>query len=59
MFGHRDKKDPVEHATPNPDRAASSDDAGDEAQELTDWEQVEMQRRLQLETQYFEGGMEG
>ena len=59
MFGrHHDKPDET-HATPNPDRAKSSDDAGDEAEELTDWEQIEIQRRLQLEVQSFEGGMEG
>ena len=59
MFGHHHKKDEVEHAAPSPDRVASSDDAGDEAEELSEWEQIEIQRRLQLEVQSFEGGIEG
>ena len=45
--------------TPGDDPAVSSDDSGDEADELSEWETIEMQRRLQLETQYFEGGIEG
>ncbi|WP_243076782.1 hypothetical protein [Microbacterium sp. SS28] len=59
MFGRHDKKDEGEQAAPSPDRVASSDDSGDESEELSEWEQIEIQRRLQLEVQSFEGGMEG
>jgi len=45
--------------TPKDDATISSDDAGDESEELSDWEAVQIQRRLQLEVQAFEGGIEG
>lgn len=45
--------------TPNEDPARSSDDSGDEAEELTAAEAVEIQRQIQLEVQRFEAGMEG
>ena len=44
---------------PDEDRVRSSDDAGDEAEELTAAEAIEIQRQIQLEVQRFEGGMEG
>jgi len=45
--------------TPNEDPARSSDDSGDESEELTAAEAVEIQRQIQLEVQRFEAGMEG
>jgi len=45
--------------TPKEDRAQSSDDPGDEAEQLTAAEAIEIQRQIQLEVQRFEAGMEG
>ena len=45
--------------TPDEDPAHSSDDPGVEAEELTAAEVVEIQRRIQLEVQAFEGGIQG
>ena len=45
--------------TPDGERAHSSDDAGDESDELTPAEEIEIQRQIQLEVQRFEAGMEG
>ena len=60
MFDHHKDHDKQEaQSAPSRDRAVSSDDAGDESEELSDWEAVEIQRRLQLEVQAFENGMEG
>jgi len=44
---------------PHGERGDSSDDAGDESEELTPAESVEIQRQIQLEVQRFEAGMEG
>ena len=45
--------------TPDEERAHSSDDAGDESEELTPAEEIEIQRQRQLEVERFEAGMEG
>ncbi|MFH8250982.1 hypothetical protein ACH3VR_11495 [Microbacterium sp. B2969] len=55
MFGrhHKDKHAEDERVFANDDDPAAEEDG------LAEWEKIEMQRRLQLEVQSFENGIEG
>ncbi|MEU1973556.1 hypothetical protein ABZ477_18010 [Microbacterium sp. NPDC019599] len=52
MFGRKHHPKEEEPAVP-------AKDAVEENADLAAWEEIEIQRRLQLEVQSFEGGIEG
>ena len=53
MFGRHHKDEPAKS------EPTASKDAVEENEDLAKWEEIEIQRRLQLEVQSFEGGIEG
>ncbi|WP_345802099.1 hypothetical protein AAIB33_03060 [Microbacterium sp. AZCO] len=54
MFGRHHKDEPAKH-----EQTVPATDAVEENEDLAKWEEIEIQRRLQLEVQSFENGIEG